>query len=424
MDPRSTTTAPEGPHGRLLAWLLHEETGEPSYAPESMRWVAVLTTLAAAAPLLLTVAAEPSRIAQPRIALWLVCLAAFLGLFWVPASQCQRLGRAVGWLLVHTLLALALFYLLPNGLFGVFLVVVAARMGDVLPLRAAFLWVAVQTVATFPGFLSFEGWAETLMFAGAFGGFQLFAAFAARVATRERNARQDLARVNAELVATRELLAETSRGAERLRIARDLHDVVGHHLTALSLHLEAARHAPPERARQEVGTAQGMTRRLLAEVRRVVSRLRDDGGAGDDLEAALDRVAGDIHRPRVHLRVADGARRPGADAAAVLVRCAQEVVTNAIRHSGAENLWIEVEREDGGVAMSARDDGRGAGAAEAPRAFAGEATGPSASSLAAGVSGYGLEGMRERLEQRGGRLSVHTAPGEGFEVRAWVPATP
>jgi signal transduction histidine kinase len=96
----------------------------------------------------------------------------------------------------------------------------------------------------------------------------------------------------------------------------------------------------------------------------------------------------------------DGLEVGEPEQARVVLRCVQEAITNAVRHAGAENLWIEVARADGGVEVRARDDGRGAGSLR---------------------QGAGLTGMRERLEQAGGRLDLDARPGGGFEVRAWLP---
>jgi signal transduction histidine kinase len=297
------------------------------------------------------------------------------------------------------------------------MVIVAAGAGEVLALRPAFLWVGAQTAAAFPPFLQLGSWDDALVIAAAFGGFQLFAAYAAHVAERERQGRETLTAVNAELTATRERLAETTRAAERLRIARDLHDVMGHHLTALSLQLEAARHAAAGEAPGHVEAARRMAGTLLREVRQVVSRLREEdrGGEGEadgadeaggretDLAALLDAVTQSVERPRVHLAIAGELRRPvPPETSGALLRCAQEAVTNAVRHAGAENLWLDLARRDGGVELVARDDGDGA----------------------AGVAiaeGNGLVGMRERLQRLGGRLEVTTRLGEGFELRAWLP---
>ncbi len=86
--------------------------------------------------------------------------------------------------------------------------------------------------------------------------------------------------------------------------------------------------------------------------------------------------------------------------AQVLLRCAQEVITNSVRHAEARNLWVRLRPEGAGVELRARDDGRG---------------------VEKFVPGNGLIGMRERLRALGGALDVITAAGKGFSLRAWMP---
>ena len=95
------------------------------------------------------------------------------------------------------------------------------------------------------------------------------------------------------------------------------------------------------------------------------------------------------------LELDDGARGQ------CILRCVQEIVTNALRHSRAKNLWITITREDDVIALDARDDGCGATEVRA---------------------GHGLSGMRARLEELGGWLRVATEPSREFAVRAWLPA--
>jgi signal transduction histidine kinase len=139
--------------------------------------------------------------------------------------------------------------------------------------------------------------------------------------------------------AARSLLEETSRAHERTRISRELHDVLGHDLTALGLQLEVATHLPPDRASVHVATAQEVTARLLQNVRTVAMNLRD--GPTLDLRQSLRALVGGtapglvVHlaMPEV-LRIADPLRGQ------CILRCAQEIMTNALRHAGANNLWI------------------------------------------------------------------------------------
>lgn len=379
-----------------------------SHVDQRMRWVAIATCVVSALPVLVGMARQADPLAEPRRLAWLALLLVFLAVFTLLTGRLSGAPprRHVAGLAALAAIALAMTWLVPYALMGVFLVVVAAGIGEALPLRRAAAWVVGQSALFTLPMLREHAAGDAVTLGGSFLAFQLFALYAAHTADRERRGRQALAEVNAELLATRRLLEETSRGAERLRIARDLHDVLGHHLTALSLHLEAARHAPPEDSRRAVETAHGIAGGLLAEVRQVVGRMREQPAV--DLAAALAELAGGVERPRVHVTLGDGfAGVADPRQAEALLRCAQEMLTNAIRHSRAENLWIELRQSAGGVDLVARDDGRGA-----TRAAAGDG--------AAG-GGSGLAGMRERLERLGGRLAVDSRAGEGFRVSAWLP---
>ncbi|MFL6194077.1 MAG: sensor histidine kinase [Thermoanaerobaculia bacterium] len=321
--------------------------------------------------------------------------------FWLLSGHgCDRLPRSVrlGLLAACSLTALFMTARLNNGFSGVLLVLVAAVVLGVLPMRAALVWLALQTLGFAWVLLSAFGLLPAAMVTVSYAGFQAFALYTSHVARSEIRAREELARVNAELLATRRLLVDSSRAEERVRIARELHDVLGHHLTALSLHLEAARHAPPGMMDDPLGTAQELTKRTLHEVRRVVTRLREEPAV--DLAGALVTLTAGIVTPRVHLSLPDGLRLEDPERAHALVRCAQEVLTNAMKHAAARNVWLELFQGPEGVELRARDDGRGTGLLR---------------------HGHGLSGMRERLERLGGRLAVESSPGKGFQVTAWLP---
>ena len=356
----------------------------------------------AAMPVWMTALQRPGSALTPRFFLLMATYGVFAACFWKLSSPaCDRPGRPLALLLiaVQTLTGIALFFLVRNGMTGALAVLVATVLLDALPVSGAVLLLAIQTLAfgMVIDRLPIDRW-DVMATVLSYAGFEVFALYISHVARSERQGREELARVNAELLATRRLLADGSRAAERVRISRELHDVLGHHLTALSLHLEAARHAPAGEAPGHVETAQGLTRQTLQEIRRVVGRLRE--GPPVDLPGALADLAAGIGSPRVHLVLPEGLRLDDPERAHALLRCAQEALTNAVRHAGARNLWLELVQGPDGLELHARDDGRGVGTVEA---------------------GNGLNGMRERLEALGGRLAVESAPGRGFEVTAWLP---
>jgi signal transduction histidine kinase len=377
---------------------VRQETGE-----RLASWAGIVVWVAVAVPILLELLRDPVQLASWRVLLWLYAYVSYGAVFIaVSSGRVERaLERYALATLVHqTAMAALAVALFPGyGFLAILFIITASHAAHVLSVRASFLWVAGQTL--FIGVV--VGWTyPNLTLAAvqtlAYLGFQLFALFTTHAALSEARARESLARQSAELRATQVLLAESHRMAERVRISRELHDLVGHHLTALSLNLEVASHLSEGKAKAHVDKAQALARLLLADVREVVSRLRE--GETLDLAEALRALVQDIPRPRIHLSIPEDLGVDDVWRAQVILRCMQEAVTNAVRHAGAENLWIELEKGEGGISVRARDDGRGAAHLKA---------------------GNGLSGMRERLEELGGRLDIAAVPGTGFTLDAYVP---
>ena len=215
---------------------------------------------------------------------------------------------------------------------------------------------------------------------------------------RERQARQQLARANAELRATRACSPKTAALPNWLRISRDLHDSVGHHLTALGMQLEVTARQLDGEVADRIREFHAITRLLLADLRSMVGDLR--GGSAIELSTAIASLAADDAAPRIHVVVPDLLYVDTPAQANAPLRCAQEVVANAVRHGSAQNVWIRVEQSEKGIEFRGTDDGDGATVV---------------------TPGAGLTGMRERFESHGGSLELTTAAGEGFALRAFMP---
>ncbi|HYB53902.1 MAG TPA: sensor histidine kinase [Thermoanaerobaculia bacterium] len=295
--------------------------------------------------------------------------------------------------------AIAIVLLRCNGYEGTLLVLVAMQLGTRLGRNPGVLWICGQTLLL--GAATAVGWSPraALLLVPPYLGFQLVAFLVFHAMAREIAERASLAAANAELKAVQEILAESSRMAERLRIAHELHDALGHRLTALTLQLEAAVQRADGPTKANVERARSLAKGLLEDVRAIVADFRERDGA--HFAQALRTLVGSVPRPAIHLDVAGDLRVTDPERAHVLLRCAQEIVTNAAKHSGAENLWIVVERRGEAFRIAAHDDGRGS---------------------RDGNGGFGLRGMRERIEKAGGHLHVTTEPGRGFDVSALVPA--
>ena len=321
----------------------------------------------------------------------------------VAAAMLLKLRAGVHWALLCVQLAavVAMTALVPWAGMSSFLVIIAWQVGISATPAKALSWIAFQNlaiIATLAQALNPDlCWVLTKSCA-----LQLLFVFTAQALRREAETARALAQTNSELRSAQAIIANNVRDAERLRISRELHDAWGHELTALGLQLEIASHVTePGRASDHVMQAKGLSRDLLAKVRDVVATLREAERC--DLKEASDALARSVPSPAIHVEISPDVR-VSPDQAHALMRCAQEAVTNAIKHAEASNLWLQVTPDSHGVCLIARNDGsaRPAVAATAP--------------------GSGLRGMRERLEHLGGKLAVRTGGDAGFTVEAWLPS--
>lgn len=232
-------------------------------------------------------------------------------------------------------------------------------------------------------------------------GFQAFAALTGHYAGSRERAREHLAQVNAELLATRRLLEESARAGERLKLSRELHDVSGHTLTALKLNLARLGRDPALAGREELTIASTLADDLLGQIRQVVGTLRAHDGL--DLRAALEALAYPIPGVRIGIDIEEKLRVDDIEQAEVLLRCAQEAITNALRHGRAGEIRLGLHRIDGTLELSITNDGA------APQRI---------------DYGNGLTGMRERLDAVGGTLEIAPTPPLGLRLIARIPTTP
>lgn len=315
-------------------------------------------------------------------------------------SVILKLPAALHWTLLAVQVAavVAMSEILQYANFSVLLVTVAWQVAMATSPARALVWVGAQTLAIVAAFASGLANFEFCFIFGLSVALQLFFVFTAHSLRTEAETAAALAKTNQELRSAQAMMAAAVRNAERLRISRELHDAWGHELTALGLQLEIASHvAETGAARNHVLRAQGLSRALLAKVRDVVSHLRDEERC--DLHNALQTLAQSVPSPAVHVEVNSDVRMT-ADQAHAFMRCAQEAITNTIRHADAANLWLKVTSDGNGVRLVAQNDG----------------TAPTAA-----PEGSGLKGMRERLETLGGRLAVRAGEGPAFTLDAWLP---
>ena len=291
--------------------------------------------------------------------------------------------------------------------------------------QSALLWRWLASVGTIAGIATslaapghnapYEAITQALIFLTAAAAGLLSRANRANLAAAEGRAD----RAEAEL----DRRAAKEAAAERTRIARELHDVVAHHVSLMAVQAEAAMSLLPEqpaRARSSVEIIGDTARLALTELRRLLGVLR---GPSEHLETApsaslgelgavLDQVRGAGLPVDFEVEGAPFALPPGVDLTAY--RIVQEALTNTIRHSRAARAAVTLCYEPGYVTVRIADHGR---RLDLPLPTGGNGHGP-----AIAGSGLGLAGIAERVASCGGNLTVGPTPGGGFSVAARLPS--
>jgi signal transduction histidine kinase len=222
-------------------------------------------------------------------------------------------------------------------------------------------------------------------------------------------------RVQAEADRSRRALAE-----QRLRIARELHDVVAHSMGVIAVQAGAGGHVAgsrPDEAGKALRVIEETSRSALQELRRMLTVLRDDTSARSDaapylmpapglrdLPGLIDRTRSAVLRVELSEGGEPGRLAEGVDVAAF--RIVQEALANVVRHAHADHACIRLEHRSHGLRITVTDNGIGAPGPQAP------------------PEGHGLQGMRERVAICGGDFSAGPRPDGGYQIHAFLPAFP
>jgi signal transduction histidine kinase len=213
---------------------------------------------------------------------------------------------------------------------------------------------------------------------------------------------------------------ELTIARERTRVAREIHDTLGHYLTILNVQLETISRLverDPSRLAEEIAEARHVAAQSMQEVRTAVAALRPAGMATLSLPQALDQLGSEFRRAAqdTALTLDLEAELPplAPDVQVALYRAAQEALTNVRKHAHASNVLVRLRYEDGWLELLVLDNGRGASDPEAA----------SQNSAEQKTSGFGLIGLEERMKLLGGHLLYGPASpdGCGFRVTARAP---
>ncbi|MEV6492633.1 histidine kinase [Actinoplanes sp. NPDC051633] len=372
-----------------------------------VRWMKLLTPLMLAWFVWAAAAAEPGFGLTGRRLVVVLATAAFVAGVFGRNATAERPIRSTHVVFVGAMLvsSVTLVAVQPGGpgSVGVLVAVLCAATG-LMPVRVAVpvliaAFVVLEMVASITG-QDFGFLAVLAGFAVLFGSMYL--------AFRLAEAQRETKRLLAEREAGQAALAEAAVLAERQRLAREMHDVLAHSLSGLSLQLEGARMLVAQdpadpRLAVAIDRAHHLARAGLEEARRAIGLLRDDDLPGPDRLAGLaEQFARDQAVP-CELAVSGEPHPLGSQARLAIYRVAQEALTNVTRHASPTRVSLRLAYESTGTRLIVEDF----------------ATGTLV--IPDETDGYGLSGMRERAELLGGTLSAG-ATGHGFRVELAVPA--
>ncbi len=295
----------------------------------------------------------------------------------------------------------------------VLMFVVAGFATLVFPLWLAIIYLVYQSLAwLLLGRLMWGGWMELVDLVTMLSGY-FFSAMMFYIFRRERKSRSRAFALSVELDAANEKLRAFSQQVEDLaatqernRIAREIHDTIGHSLTVVNMQLETARallDSDKVKAASFLEKAQEVTKKGLADVRASVASLRSSPLDGLSLDRALENLLQHSFDATVEthfdLNGESTALLPSAEAG--IYRSAQEALTNARKHAEASKVVVALDLSDPErVGLEISDNGKGCS----------DATG-----------GFGLMGIRERIHLLDGEVSFNTSPGNGFRLSISIP---
>lgn len=309
------------------------------------------------------------RRSPPTVGEWALTAAGFLAFLALYFTGFWLKGPRVLWV-AGGILLLGVLFIPSNPGAGCLFIYAAAFLGDAGKPRFAMVCLAVLLAV-----LGLEAWLLDLhpytwlpgaVFSLIIGGANIHQA--------------EVSRANARLRITQQEVERLAKTAERERIARDLHDLLGHTLSVITLKAELAGklvERDPERAGREIREVERISREAMREVRTAISGYRSEG-----LQAELARARLALESAGIKLEYFAQPVEPGPARETVLALALKEAVTNVIRHSGAKTCRVTLEETAGEVRLEVRDDGRGGAA----------------------PFGVGLSSMRERVEGLGGRM--------------------
>ena len=321
------------------------------------------------------------------------------------------LRSSLTYLAIQIILSVTLVYLAKSPAILLAMLPLAGQAVVLLPWRVMFGACAVMWLAVVGPMAVLGGWGP----AAVLGMFLLagivFVVVITQLAVKEQRGRAEVERLLAELKDANDKLRtyaaqieELATVTERNRLAREIHDSLGHYLTVVIVQIEAAiaiMESDPKRSVDSLRKAQGLAQEGLAEVRRSVTALRSPGEPRSLMESMKNLFEScQASGVATDFQLRGTPRKLAPPVELTLYRAAQEGLTNVRKHSHAKSATIVLEYLSDSVRLVVRDDGVGASQAE---------------------QGFGLLGLRERVQLIGGEVRIATAANQGFTLEIGLP---
>lgn len=330
----------------------------------------------------------------------------------------------------HPSFAVSILYFLVQSSITFFLIILTRDFGGApwlltLPIAAQSLSLprlgtAVVTLSLLIGVWAIFGWGQSwqdaILTILSIGAAMLFTLVFTQIAVRESTARQQIQHLASDLRQANHRLAEYAAQVEELatmrernRLAREIHDNLGHYLTVVNVQIEAAKTVmtdDPERAQDALNKAQQLTQDGLNAIRRSVSALRESPLENRTLPEAIGELIEETGNAGLaaELTITGQPRELDAQLTLTLYRVAMEGLTNVRKHARASQVTVRLDYEQNDrVHLRVADNGLGTGAADTTK------------------GGFGLIGIRERVQLLDGEFTITTAPGSGFVIDVTLP---
>ena len=317
---------------------------------------------------------------------------------------------------VQSILVCALMIMYPSwSVFPILFFILSAHSMLAWDERTGYIWVGVFTILTGIVFALFESTLEGVLSVLPFGAGYFFFAFFSTSFNEANQARKESQALLLELQEAHQRLQEYATQVEELavaeernRLAREMHDTLGHRLTVASVTLEGAQRlipSDPERSVEMVATVREEVRDALRELRRTVATLREPLQTDIPLEQSLPQLVNSFQKATlltITLQIPEEEIQLPNTHRLVIYRAVQEFLTNVQRHAKAEQVWIVIQHTSNRIKLRMQDDGVG---------FDPQITG----------AGFGLRGLQERVSKLQGSMDIHSQLNEGTEIIVEIP---